>query len=641
MRKLALTITCIFFLIQGYAQLVLTPVSREVESKSTSNYRTKNIDPVLLPFWDDFSTIRNGYVDEKLWLYGNSVWVNDGMGINPPSLNVATFDGLDSLGRPYNVNDILAKGLADKMVSAPIRTDLVTGSDRSRVFFSFFYQYYGNGEAPDLGDYLQLSFKNNLGAWEVVWTKENDGTLLKDKFEQVTIPISAERFFHENFQFQLRSFARLSGPYDTWHIDYIYISNGKQQSSPVRPLFPDRAITSKISSPFSTYTALPIKHFFTNVAGHTVKPSLIITNLRQDQVSGNGQPISYSSAARISVNKKNEPGSITTIPLDINFNIGSALNYNDRRVVEFNTLPPLSTLDNTADSINITLGIAFDTGDDKIKTATEGDYDFAVFNPIQFRSNDTISTSYILSNYYSYDDGTAEYGAGLNQPGAQLAYEFDLQTSDTDTIVAVDMFFPKFGDESNQLIEFQIRRELSDNPSDILYQQNIPVQRNAQNKFWRITLLDRPAVVKGKFYVGWKQNSSAIIAVGLDKNTNSGSKIFANINGAWEQNSAIKGSLMIRPIFGKGNGGGDEVTGANENISTHALFPNPSSGIFYVDKDITEIQMFDMTGRRIEITTHSESDYTKVKCVTESTGIHILRVLRHNRWSTYKILIQK
>ena len=95
----------------------------------------------MLPFWDDFSSIRNGKPDNKLWEYSESVWVNDGLGINPPSLNVATFDGLDSLGKPYNVNDVLAKGYADKLISAPIRMDLVSEADRSRVFIGFFYEY--------------------------------------------------------------------------------------------------------------------------------------------------------------------------------------------------------------------------------------------------------------------------------------------------------------------------------------------------------------------------------------------------------------------------------------------------------------------------------------------------------------------
>lgn len=623
-----------------FGQFVIVPIQKEATEKKSTSLRTQSIDPVLLPFWDDFSSVRNGKPKTNLWEFGESVWINEGMGINPPSLNVATFDGLDSLGKPYNVNDVLAKGFADKLISAPIRMDLLSLSERSRIFISFFYQFHGNGEPPDVGDLLSLSFKNSSGAWEVVWSKENDGSLSKDKFESLIIPITAERFFHDKFQFRIQNFARLSGPYDTWHVDYIYINNGKLQSAPVRPLFPDRTITSKLNSPFATYWSMPIKHFFSNTTANYTKPSLTITNLRQDQISGNGQPVSYSSSARISANKKNQPAAITAFPLDVNLNIGSELVFNQQRVVTLNTTPEPSTLDSSADSINLKLSIFFDTGDNKTKTATEGDYDFNVFNPIEFRTNDSISANYVLSNYYAYDDGTAEYGAGLNQPGAQLAYEFEMKTDKPDTIVAVDVYFPRFGDESNQVIQFQILKALTNSPSDILYSQSIPIQRNTLNKFWRIPLIDLPAGVKGKFYIGWKQNSSAVIAVGLDKNTESGNKIFANINGSWEQNINLKGSLMIRPVFGKGNGAGEEVTGVDDEIFQTSIYPNPSQGVFYISTIADQAEVIDLTGRRMAIEAERVNDQTQITLLRPEQGIYLLKIYQSNRWVTRKIIIR-
>jgi hypothetical protein len=623
----------------GFCQFIVVPIEKAATVKKTNPYRTGSIDPVLLPFWDDFSSVRSGYVKSDLWEFGESAWVNEGMGINPPSLNVATLDGLDSLGKPYNVNDVLAKGYADKLVSAPIRMDLVSIADRSRIFISFFYEFHGNGEPPDEGDLISLSFKNSSGEWEVIWTKENDGTLSKDKFEQLIIPITADRFFHDNFQFRIQNFARLSGPYDTWHVDYIYINNGKLQTDPVRPLFPDRTITSKLTSPFVSYRAMPVKHFFSSPTTNSVKPSLIITNLRQDQIAGNGQPVSYSSSASISINKKNQAPVITDLPLDVNLNIGSELVFKEQRVVTLNTMPDPASLDQSADSINMKLNIIFDTGDNKIKTPTEGDYDFNVFNPIEFRTNDSISASYVLSSFYAYDDGTAEYGAGLNQPGAQLAYEFDMKTDQPDTIVAVDIYFPRFGDESNQVIQFQILRDITNSPSDIIYTQSLPIQRNTQNTFWRITLVDLPAGVKEKFYIGWKQNSSAVIAVGLDKNTESGSKIFSNINGTWEQNISLKGSLMIRPVFGKGNGSG-EVTGVEEQIQKASVYPNPSNGIFFLTSITDQAEVIDLTGRKIAIASELVNEQTQITILNPQPGIYLLRTFQLNQWMTRKIVVK-
>jgi Secretion system C-terminal sorting domain len=626
---------------QSVGQFVIVPIQKENSAKKTTAQRTKKTDPIFLPFWDDFSSVRNGKPKSTLWEYGESAWVNDGMGINPPSLNVATFDGLDSLGKPYSVNDVLAKGYADKMVSAPIRMDLVNEADRSRVFISFFYQFHGNGEPPDLGDILALSFKNSTGGWETIWTKENDGTLAKDKFEQLTIPITADRFYHDNFQFRIRNFARLSGPYDTWHVDYIYISNGKAQTVRVLPLFPDRSITSKLTSPFSTYWSMPIKHYLSNIATNSVKPSLVITNLRADQIPGNGQPVSYSSSAQISTNKKGQPPSIVNLPLDINLNIGSELLYQQQRTVTLNTMPGPLAFDPTADSIHIKLGVIFDSGDNKTKTLTEGDYDFNVFSPIEFRTNDSITTQYILSNYYAYDDGTAEYGAGLNAAGAQLAYQFDMKTDQPDTIVAVDIYFPRFGDDSNQVIQFQILRALTTSPSDILYQASLPVQRNTFNKFWRIKLIDQPAAVKGKFFIGWKQNSSAVIAVGLDKNTDSGNKLFANLNGTWEPNTSIKGSLMIRPVFGRGKGTGGPITSAaKDQVNEISIYPNPSHGVFYIAGITGPVEMYDTTGRKISIELEAENGRTKITILQPNAGIYLLRALQQNRWVNKKVVVK-
>jgi hypothetical protein len=621
--------------VSGYSQIVLVPIQKEINQKKISSGRTKDVTPVELPFWDDFSAERDGYVNPALWEYGQSVWVNSGMGINAPSLNVVTLDGLDSLGKPYNVNDVLAKGYADKLISAPIRMDLPTATERLAIALTFFYEFQGNGEPPDAGDILTLAFKNDLNQWEVVWSIENTGTLLKDKFIPVTIPITNSKFFHDKFQFRFQNFARLSGPYDTWHVDYIYISNGKSQTNPVFPLFPDRTISTPITSLFPNYRAMPIKHFFTNTTTNTIRPTIAITNLRQDQVAGNGQPVSYFSRAKITMYKNGAPVELDPI-LDNNVNIGSELFFTEQEVVTLQTTPDPGTFDPAADSIHIKLTVGFDTGDDKIKTPTEGDYDFNVFNPIVFKTNDSLSARSVLSNYYAYDDGEAEYGAGLNQPGAQLAYEFTMQTNQSDTLVAVDMYFPRFGDESNQIIKFQVLNDLTNSASSILYIGNIPIQRNTLNKFWRVPLIE-PAMVKGKFYVGWQQTSSAVIAVGLDKNTDSGNKIFSNINGSWQQNISLKGSLMIRPVFGKGKGG--PITEINR-LAAFSVYPNPNPGTFYISAIPENVVMYDLSGRKVAITVEKETETTKITMTQPTTGLYLLRLYSNSQWTSTKVIVR-
>src|SRR5258708_32079030 len=88
------------------AQLVEFPIASQCSTSSKHSHSSRvTSSPLNLPFWDDFS-----YADtlqENLWQFGKSVLVNNGVGIRPPSKNVVTFDGADSLGKPYNVNNAL------------------------------------------------------------------------------------------------------------------------------------------------------------------------------------------------------------------------------------------------------------------------------------------------------------------------------------------------------------------------------------------------------------------------------------------------------------------------------------------------------------------------------------------------------
>ncbi|MBS1543229.1 MAG: hypothetical protein JST14_06315, partial [Bacteroidetes bacterium] len=230
-----------------FAQLVEFPLAphHDKHTRYAPGGRQQSTLPLQIPFWDDFSYSDSlSYPDENMWQYGSSVYLNNGIGIQQPSKNVATFDGVDSLGKPYNVNDILAKGLADQLVSQPIRMDVVDPALRGTVYLSFFYQVKGNGEAPDPGDDLILSFLNADGKWEPMLTIENDGSQDPSTFYQVLVPITDDRFYHVAFQFRLQNFSRLSGPYDTWNVDYIYLNSGRSTSD---TSYPDRTVSGSLT----------------------------------------------------------------------------------------------------------------------------------------------------------------------------------------------------------------------------------------------------------------------------------------------------------------------------------------------------------------------------------------------------------
>jgi hypothetical protein len=632
-----------------FSQIEVVPIYRHSETTTTkATARTAELTPMSLPFWDDFSfNIKNETPNDTLWeIDSKSVWVNNGSGINPPSIYVATFDGYNATGNPYSANDILAKGFADAMTSRPLKLGDVAPANRDAVFMTFFYQFAGNGDNPEPGDILSLLFKNAAGQWIEVWNKTNDGTLSTDKFiEAGPINIRSKEsnpndFFHNGFQFQFRSFGRLSGPYDVWNVDYVYVSNGKPKylSNLGYQDFPDRTVMKPLTSFLKDYWAMPIKHFFSDVNGNVTAPYCLITNLRKDQVAG--QPVNYNSKV---IYFAKATSSTSTINFTKNQSIQGDLKYDSVKKVILKQILDLST-NTERDSLNIKHEFRL-TSNDNIKKPkgldansnnVDGDYDTIVYKGINFLYNDVTTATNILSNYYAYDDGKAEFGIKLNGKGTQLAYEFNMKTTESDDVIAIDIYFPKYGDDTNQFIQLFITNSLPAADNEYSFKQSYAVQRTTRNQFVRFKIPDK-VTVKDKFYIGWQLNSEAVIPIGLDRNTDSGSKIYTKVLGAanWEQNTTLYGSIMMRPVLGKA----PDVVLDVDPSATGKPYPNPTAGIFHLPSEADRIQLFDLSGRSIDFTETQLADKKQISILTPATGLYLVRYF-NQQWVTEKIVVK-
>lgn len=622
----------------AFSQFTIVPLSKEKNTKSGYSARTQELTPMPLPFWDDFSfSNRADSPHDTLWNSSNSVSLNLGLGINPPSLGVVTFDGLNEFGSPYALKEPLAKGIADSLVSRPIALDLVSLEERSSVFLSFYYQYRGNGEAPDPGDQLRVLFKNASGAWITASTIENDGTMDPNVFTQTSIPVAGADFFHNGFQFAIQSYGRLSGPFDTWNIDYVYLNKGRNASD---TSYPDRTISIPLTTMLNGYYSMPYDHFMEDPTAYLIPPVLTMHNL--EFIPGNTnqsdvQPINYDSEDSVFV-YRDETETAYTHQLDLGTSIGNPLEPLEFRKTPIQTLPDLSSLSALDFAARIKLKLWINSGDNVVPSVADplGDYNTIKYSPIDFRHNDTTQVEYMLNNYYAYDDGTAEYGASLNQPGALLAYLFTLNTLKRDTIVAIDFYFPEFGEDIGQSIQVQILKDLTGDPGSFLHTQTVSVVRGTKNNFWRMEL-SRRVGVKGHFYVGWKQSTSTALPIGLDKNTNSGDKIFFNTNGEWEPSINLVGSLMIRPVFGKGEG---VFTGLPaEEVNPIQFYPNPSNGSFIVTGNADAISVYDITGRAVALSIEKNQEGQQVQLINARPGLYILRLFNSNGVSSYRIKV--
>jgi hypothetical protein len=633
----------------AFAQLVVYPLPAKAgslqkrKSKNTTS-RTQEISPRSLPFWDDFSwtqvdkkgdTLSNYPVD-SLWLHNNSVWINNGLGLNPPSINVATFNGLNASQNPYS-DQILANGFRDTLMSQPIRLDEVPTGERSTVYLSFFYQWAGHGEPPDADDYLQVEFKNDQGVWESAATIRTKDSFEENVFYDTLIKVDGERFFHDSFQFRFKNYGRLSGPYDTWHLDYVYLNKNRTAED---RFVPDRSIISTLTNMFSGYRSIPYHHFLEN---RTVsQPTFDVFNIQNDtstlSYSTQGTFISYKDDVASAPYVVDPLGGAGTSPID---GATGVIFQRERKTVTLQYVPDpydASQFSEDADSVSVSLKVQLFTGDTFNPETGEfaNDYDPAIFQPLDFRSNDTLRAEYMLADYYAYDDGIAEYSVGLTSFGNRASYQFDMLRAEPDTLVGFDIYYPDYGITNNLTVDFSVYSDDNGLPGTAIYTlPSYTIQRNGLNKFEKIRFGDQ-FLVENKFYIGWKAPVGGTFKVGLDTNNDSGAKLFVNTNGTWIQNTDILGSVMIRPVFGIG----EIVTGLPEEELQSQIFPNPNDGKFFIPNSFEILDVISVTGQRIGFITTAHGERQMVQLATTSAGMYIIKLRSGDTMFSSKIVVR-
>jgi hypothetical protein len=560
-----------------------------------------------LPFWDDFSRSRLVPDSSRWFLSSGSPNIKPGSGINPPSLNVAVFDGWDVYGRPYQ-STALAQGPADSLVSRFIDLELVPQALRNTVYLSFFWQKEGRGEQPDAADSLRLQFRTADGNWTSVWSVRGQDATSSTQFTQQLVAIDQSAFFHPWFQFRFQNFGRLSGGYDTWNIDYIFINSGRSGSDRA---FDDRALTGLPGSFIPKYTGMPFDHFRVNLENNVQGVAAEFYNL-DSQV----QPTEYSALLRDTSRIYDIMDQFTVLdPNPLGF---------ERRRIESKPVNPAAFL-SLPDSSRLNLETYFHINSgDTIR-----------FGTVDFRANDTARTYILLDRELSYDDGSAEWAAGINQNGGQLAYRF--VAAKPDAITELRIFFPEYLEgNAGRTITLIVWDHLSEGVEGRLLTEQHVIQPSTGPDQFASYRLGRPVVVSDTFYVGYLQNTSDFFGVGLDKNTDSGSEIFYNTSGTWEANTRISGSLMIRPVFGF-----RQAVGLDDDVALRDIrvYPNPATGYFIVEGSADRISLCDVQGREL-MRAGPVEDFLRMEVPQHLSGIYLVRLWQGQRIRTFKLMVR-
>lgn len=568
---------------------------------------------LTLPFFEDFSTSLN-QLDPVLWVAGSGVSVNNTLPINQPTVNVATFDGINGNGLPYVFSgDGQAYGATDTLTSQPIALSSYTIADS--VYLSFYWQRKGLGDLPDVEDSVRLQFRLPDGAWRTVWSQS--GGVFSNNFVQQFVRVTPP-FFHANFQFRFQSFGKQTGSFDQWHLDYLYLN---QRRSVFDRYIKDVACRQTVSPYLKRFTAMPLRKYRLNPAAETADSittdinnlfnNFNFTTFRftvRDEVSGrlvqDNQEVSSPQIASLSSQRKSQK------PTPFTGATGS------RAVLraKFDVL----TTDNQNPSI---LGI-------------------------NLRRNDTISGVTMLDNYYAFDDGSAEVGLKINFSQSSVVMQFPATGSDT--VSAVRLFLAPNGEnQTGQVFSVGVYANNNGSPGRVLGQQAFPARYGTGRNGFVDYTFDKSVVVNDTFYVGYTQVSSdSYLSVGFDKNTPFTNQIFLRLGGAsssrWEKNTTVQGAIMLRPVMG-GSISSTLVTGvAEEPLSALQVYPNPTSGQFSWDNPaLSQIDVMDLSGRLLQSIPTSATYRTATLSPSLAEGIYLLRLSDAKRTVVQKIILRK
>jgi hypothetical protein len=534
----------------------------------------KLIKRIQLPFFDDFSSDRIS-VSKQRW-QDNWVFVNNDFPVNHPSINVATFDGLDQNGNAYSKFPI--KGICDQLTTHSINLNGLKVSDS--VLLSFYFQYEPQGTTnqvyPD--DSLIVEFRNSAmskDSFAIITMIAADDSLL-NTFTFFEYMIQDPVFFHDDFQVRFKNKGSMSGNLSHWHVDYIRLNKGRVRKDPIK----DIALSNTPRIYLGPYTSMPWYQYQKNPGFYN----------------------SQSDRLRL-VNHDNQAYAVDYFRNVIKSSGDTLDKFN-------NILPTIFAQSDSTITISKPFDFAATVANDSLIFNTQYRLKISGNQNDNVTGNDTFSVPTIFSNYYAYDDGTAEGGYGIKQKtnvGANLKYKLE----DPDSIVGVYIFFNQSEQNvSTQRFQLKVWKSISPlfEPATkdvVLYTQDVskPTYTNAINGFTSYRFVE-PIPVQDSFYIGWEQINAYVLNVGLDKNYRFGlnPNMQYKMDGRWYP-TEIKGALMIRPIMKKFLG---SPTGKSEPIWKESfqftLYPNPAQD--YFETNLPElgdysIELINMHGSKV------------------------------------------
>jgi hypothetical protein len=596
-----LMIACVSLLT---AQPALVPLTHNTSLTDLHNqyYRTK-LSSLSLPFFDDFN-YTNVYPNPDLWS-DNYAFVNATYPISPPTIGVATLEGLNPNGAPYSLNTNLVD-YADKLTSQPIDMSALQSTDN--VWFSFFYQARGNGDSPFKNrDRLYLEFKDNAQIWHSVWFAE---VTVLDTFIQVFIPITDSKYFIDNFQFRFRNFGSLAGNVDHWHLDYIRLD--KNRDTTIEKDIYDLAYNMPAPSIFMPYYTLPYNQIDTSyyrdnntisVKNNFILPTTdFIDYFEAELLNDNSTLVDYSG-----------------ISVDLAPNRAYIQSY-----------PALQLPEGiTDDTVSIALRYHFNTSAENA-------------SPQPVINNNSYEQIFQLSNYFAYDDATAERGFTVYNNSSDVDVAVKYHNIQADTLRALRLHLSNIVyDINNSKFDIKIWKGIGvgTTKDTLLYEEKdvsfselrtLQDPRPGFNAFYYKEILPalngtQPLIITGDYYVGITIKAGEKLVIGFDANDDAKNFCYYKLVTGWER-SVFDGAFMINPVFGKSLPW--QLTASEPQVMENFdVYPNPTSFWLHLPHNFSgfNYDIIDIQGAAVA---HDYSMNNTINVANLVPGIYIIKIIQ-------------
>lgn len=586
-----------------------------------------------IPFIEDFYYAdRSHFPSMNLWLDSN-VYVNAGMPIAAPSIGVATFDGLDKFGYPYepNFTNTQEPRPADTLTSRPINlfqsgAQLLQPSDS--IGFSFYYQARGNGEPPEVGDSLLLDFYNPTAKeWinNVWFAKGNSNPNTNDTvFKRAFIWLDSLKFLKDSFQFRFRNKATTSGNFDHWHIDYVYLN--KNRSKLADTTYNDLTFGAVPSTFLQNYSSMPYQQYKTSESA--IKNSVRIKNNGAQSINMSYENVFYDqSNSQIHAYSGGADGNLEPFKTD-----------------GYSTFPQHAN-----PSFGYTFAPMTDSTEYTIKHFL---YRSVGSSPDFILNNDTVYQKQVFKNYYAFDDGSAEGGYYVNTLGnvkGRFALRFSV--NNLDTLRAVRIYFDPASALNNAQLYNRFRLVVwADGgviPNNIIYRDSVWLPKYYDSVFFKgvpeYKLTSKLVLAPGSYFIGIQQEITSGIAVGFDKNSDFHKNLYYDSGGGWTQ-SELPGSLMFRPVFGKYIPPPVSVLDNQITpLSNYLIYPNPSSDKIIINQPQHENFSYTLVNSIGKVVLEENITATEhlLSCTDLPNGLYILLLKQERKpVQQQKIIIQ-